>query len=96
MLPAVTDPANPSPPPVPATHSAVLDRIRAFVRENGWSPGKLAAEAGLSRGTLGPLFTADWSPSSATILACEALIPADWKPGDPVPAAASRSAPEAA
>ncbi len=78
MLCAVTEPDSPS--PTPPTHEAVLDRIRAFARERGWTPGKLAAEAKLSRGTLGPLFTPEWSPSSATVRACEALIPADWQP----------------
>ena len=77
MLPAMP----PEPISSPPTHSAVLDRIRAFAREKRWRPGTLAAKAGLSRGTLGPLFDPDWSPSSATIRACEALIPADWQPG---------------
>lgn len=77
------------------TQDAVLDRIRAYARARDWMPGRLAVEAGLSRGTLKDLFAAGWSPSSATVKAIEAVIPPAWQAGDPVPAA-SEAATEAA
>lgn len=77
------------------TQDAVLDRIRAYARARDWLPGRLAVEAGLSRGTLKDLFDASWSPSSATVKAIEGVIPPDWQAGDPVPAA-SEAATEAA
>lgn len=74
------------------TQDAVLDRIRAYARARDWMPGRLAVEAGLSRGTLKGLFDATWSPSSATVKAIEGVIPSDWRPGD---AASSSVASEA-
>lgn len=66
----------------PATQAAVLDRIRSFARARAWTPGRLAAEAGLSRGTLSRLFDKDWLPSSTTVLEIEKLIPEGWHPDD--------------
>ncbi|MGQ3297724.1 helix-turn-helix domain-containing protein [Reyranella sp.] len=76
----------------PATQLAVLARIRAFARANSWTAGRLASEAGLSRGTLARLFEADWLPSSSTVLQIEKLIPRDWRVGDPLPAPKKRKA----
>lgn len=68
----------------PVTLASVLERIRAYTRARAWTPGQLAGKAGLSRGTLGRLFEADFLPSSTTIFAIERVIPGDWRPGAPV------------
>lgn len=81
----------PSDPATAPTLAAVLDRLRSYCRARGWSPGQLASEAGLSRGTLSRLFEQDWLPSGSTISAIERLIPAHWQPGDPVPATEAAS-----
>ena len=86
MLPAMTPPPATGPMAMPpVTLTAVLARIRAYARAMNWTPGRLAAEAGLSRGTLGRLYEADFLPSSSTIFAIERVIPADWQHGDRVP-----------
>ena len=63
----------------PVTLTAVLARIRAYARAMNWTPGRLASEAGLSRGTLGRLYEPDFLPSSSTIFAIERVIPVDWQ-----------------
>lgn len=70
-------------PPAP-TLAAVLDRIRAYAVAQSWSLGPLALRAGLSRGALRNLHRPTWSPTTATVKAIEALIPADWRAGDTV------------
>jgi hypothetical protein len=72
--------------PSPATFNTVLDRIRAFAEARGWKPARLAREARLSDVTTRSMARPDWAPSGNTVRALEALIPADWKPGDPLPA----------
>lgn len=83
-------PQNPGPEapatPAPVTLAAVLGRIRAYARVQGWTGGRLATAAGLSRGTLGRLYEPDFLPSSSTIFAIERVIPPDWQPGDAIPA----------
>lgn len=81
-----------SPSASPATLTSVLERIRAFARAREWSPGRLAVEAGLSRGTLKRLYEPDFLPSGTTIHAIERLIPADWCVGDALPAAEAANA----
>ena len=70
---------------VAPTLSAVLDRLRAYCRARTLTPGQLATEAGLSRGTLARFFEPDWMPTSSTVSAIERLIPAGWQPGEPLP-----------
>lgn len=72
----------------PPTQAAVLARIRAWCTANAWTPGRLAVEAKLSRGTLARLFEADWLPTSSTVMAIESSIPPGWQAGDALPDAA--------
>ena len=65
----------------------ILNRLRAFRRAAGLSMSGLALHAGLSRAALVGIDDEDWSPSSTTVRALEDLIPADWKEGEPLPAA---------
>ena len=81
----MTDPVEKADLPEIPTQTAVLDRIRAYAKAMGWTGGKLASEAGLSRGTLGDLFDPAWRPTSTTVFACEAVIPADWRPDSSAP-----------
>ena len=83
----------------------VLNRLRAYRRAANLSYSALAGRAALSRAALLGMDRSDWGPASATIRAVEALIPAGWEPGQPLPsghealgagAAASTSAEEAA
>lgn len=80
MLPGMTNPES-----APVTLASVLGRIRAYAKSRDWKPGRLASEAGLSRGTLARLFEPDFLPTSSTIAAIERVIPADWREGDVVP-----------
>lgn len=70
-----------------ATFNTVLDRIRAFAEARRWKPARLAREAGLSDVTTRGMARADWAPSGNTVRALEALIPADWTPGNSLPEA---------
>ena len=81
---AMVDPA-PSVSIDAPTLSAVLDRLRAYCRARDLTPGQLATEAGLSRGTLARFFEPDWMPTSSTVAAIERLLPSNWKDGDPLP-----------
>lgn len=64
---------------------ATINRIRQWMRATGKRPATVAHEAGLSKGTLRSVFDDTWNPTSSTIFAIEALIPADFQP-QPEPA----------
>lgn len=51
-----------------------------------WRPSRVAREAGLADIATRNMHKGEWSPSSSTIRRLEALIPEDWKAGDPLPA----------
>lgn len=63
----------------------VLNRLREYRKAADLSYSALAKLAGLSRAALLGMDAKGWGPTSATILAIEALIPADWQPGTPLP-----------
>lgn len=65
--------------------SAVLDRIRGWAAANALKPATLARQAGIAEVVTRDMDDAGWSPSSRSIRRLEALIPAGWKPGDPLP-----------
>lgn len=60
----------------------LLDRYRAFARSTGWGISRLAREAGLADRTLKDIFDLGWNPTGDTLRKLEALIPADFEPGD--------------
>jgi len=65
--------------------SAVLNRIRSWAAANALKPATLARLAGIAEVVTRDMSDDDWSPSSRSIRRLEALIPAGWKPGDPLP-----------
>lgn len=64
---------------------ATLDRLRAWAKANGWQPATMAGHAGLNEKVTRGMFLKDWSPTSTSIRALEALITRGWQAGDPVP-----------
>jgi ribosome-binding protein aMBF1 (putative translation factor) len=75
-------------PDTPNTTLSVIARIRGWAGANGWSKSRYAALAGLRDTTLRGFHDADWNPNTDTLQRLEALIPAGWQVGDPVPVAA--------
>lgn len=69
----------------PPELAAVLDRIRGWAGANELKPATLARQAGLAESVTRGMDGGDWSPSSSSIRSLEALIPAGWMPGHPVP-----------
>ncbi len=74
----------------PMTHpvpnlGATLDRIRAWAAANELKPATLAKLAGIAEGVTRDLADPGWAPTSKSIRALEALIPRDWRVGDPLP-----------
>lgn len=76
------------------TIPAAVDRIRAFAAHKGWRPATFAREAGLSPNSLRDFDKEGWSPNVATLLALEAIIPAEFTGAESPPAndAAGRNA----
>lgn len=72
--------------------AATLNRIRAFAQAMEWKPARVAREAGLADIATRNMHKDEWSPTSSTIRRLEALIPADWKAGDPPPPAQETAA----
>lgn len=68
-----------------ALYDQVLARIRGFAAARGWKPARLAKEAGLSDMVTRGMERADWAPSGASVRKIEALIPAAWRPDNPLP-----------
>ena len=58
---------------------AVLARLRSFRKEEKLSYSALALRASLSRAALIGMDDDQWAPTSTTIRAIEALIPAGWR-----------------
>jgi hypothetical protein len=52
----------------------IVGWIRARVAMRGWSPVRLAVEAGLDRNTLLGCESDDWNPTYSTLLACELTL----------------------
>lgn len=67
------------------TTDTIIARIRAYRAARDWAPSRLATEAGLSNMALRDMDAADWNPRAGTLRKLEALIPARWQPGQPVP-----------
>ena len=65
---------------------AILNRLRAYRKAAGLSYSALAQKAGLSRAALMGMDDEGWGPTSTTIRAVEAVILAEWRPGDALPA----------
>lgn len=74
-----------SPEPVPTTVAAALARIRSWRQINAIPASRFAVEAGLSETVTRDMDSPDWNPTRATLQKLEALVPAGWQPGDPVP-----------
>lgn len=66
------------------TSLTLVARIRAYARNRGWAKSRLAAEAGLQDTTLRHFDEAGWNPTLLTLRKLEAIIPADFEPGDVV------------
>lgn len=67
------------------TSAAAIARIRAWALANNLSKSRFAAQAGIVDTTLRHFHGDNWNPTHETLEKLEALIPADWQPGDPVP-----------
>jgi hypothetical protein len=52
----------------------IVGWVRARVEMRGWSPTRLAVEAGLHRNTLLGCEKEDWNPTYSTLLACELTL----------------------
>ena len=65
--------------------SSVLARIRSWAFANDLKPATYARLAGVAEVVTRDMAGESWSPSSRSIRRLEALIPAGWKAGDPVP-----------
>lgn len=87
-------PRPPRPPSNPVDQAIVT--VRAWVGACGQSKAALARKAGISERSIGRIETADWSPTTDQLRRLVALVPAEWRPGDPVPAVADRGASAAA
>lgn len=64
---------------------AVLARVRAYRKAAELSYSAFALRAGLSRAALNGMDKDDWSPTSDTLKNIEAIIPAGWREGEPLP-----------
>lgn len=71
---------------------AVLARVRAYRTAANLSKSAFALKTGLSRMALMGIDDADWSPTSDTLKKIEAVIPANWREGDPLPVEQSDAA----
>ena len=69
-----------------------IARIRAWLLMSGATNLSLAGAAGVDEKTIRQAQSKGWNPTVDTIRKLEALIPKDWKPGDPVPAKKARAA----
>ena len=54
--------------------SDIVERIRAFAHQPGWSKARLASESGLHPNALRSLDEPDWSPRLDTLVKVEAAI----------------------
>lgn len=57
---------------------AVIARIRAFRRAQGWTKARYATAAGLRESTIRMMDAPGWSPTTKTIRRLEAVIPRDF------------------
>lgn len=57
-----------------------IERIRAYVREKGWSRLRVAREAGMADTVLRKFNDADWNPTRETLQKLSAIVPADFGP----------------
>lgn len=71
---------------------SAVGRVRAWRVAKGWTIHKFAGLADVSEATLRGIDGDDWNPTFRTMLKLEALIPAGWQAGDPVPAEAATEA----
>jgi len=53
----------------------IMERARAFARQDGMSAAALARLAGLSVSGLRPMFSDTWNPLTTTLLALQAVLP---------------------
>ena len=75
-----------------ASSASAVARIRAWRIANKIPPSRFAASAGVAEATLRRMDDADWNPTIGTLQKLEALIPRDWRAGDPLPAPKKRKA----
>lgn len=64
------------------TVDSSIARVRAFIRSQGWSVYKAAAEAHLSGNALVGMFAEGWNPRAETLRAVERIIPAEFAPSE--------------
>ena len=66
--------------------SYTVNRVRAWLSANDRGRWRtFAAAAHVDEKTLRLALRRSWNPTANTLQKLEALIPADWQPGDPVP-----------
>jgi hypothetical protein len=59
---------------------AIMERARAFARQDGMSVAALARLARMSASTLRPMFSDAWRPMTTTLLALQAVLPGPTHP----------------
>lgn len=65
--------------------SAARDRVRAWIVSSDLPKAAIAAKAKVDEKTVRQAASGDWNPTVNTLAKLEALLPAGWKPGDPIP-----------
>lgn len=71
------------PAPTPSTQ-AVL-RVQAWLQLDGRSRAQIATEAGVDEKIVRLATKGEWNPTISTLEKLEKIIPAHWRPGDPLP-----------
>lgn len=69
-----------------------LARVRDFVTRSlgaGTTASALAEAAAVDNKSVAQALHANWNPTANTLRKLQGLIPAEWKAGDPLPAAES-------
>lgn len=71
--------------------AAALARVRAWRQAVGWATYRFATEAGVAEASLRGMDSEEWNPTVRTLERLEAVIPRDWRAGDPVPEIAPKA-----
>ena len=72
-------------PITPNTVPAAIARLRAWASGNNWTKTRFAKAAGLRDTTLRGFNENDWNPTREILEKLEAVVPAHWQQGDPIP-----------
>lgn len=70
--------------------ASAVARVRAWRQAIGWAPYRFATEAGVAEASLRGIDSDEWNPTVRTLERLEAVIPPDWRIGDPVPETAPK------